>query len=110
MGIFENQTEISISEKLNEIDIPQQEKDLIIENGLRFRILESENELRKVNSEIHSLEDIFGKEFEELERVGLPDNADYKMHESFMDLEALVLDRLELLKKIGVLKKLYDSE
>lgn len=102
--------EASISEKLSKLDIPQEEKEIIVENGLRFRILESENELRKINLEIRKLEKDFGVPFEELEKVGLPNDADYKTHEDFMDLEALVYDRLELQKRIETLKKLYNFE
>lgn len=101
---------MSISEKLNKLEIPEEEEELIIEDGLRYRILESENELRKINSEIRVLEDMFGKKFESLKEDGLPDDADYKVHESFMDLEALVYDRLELQKRIETLKKLYNFE
>lgn len=102
--------EASISEKLNNLDIPQEEKEIIVENGLRFRILESENELKKINFEIKNLEKDFGMLFEELEEVGLPNDADYKTHEDFMDLEALIYDRLELQKRIETLKKLYNFE
>ncbi len=105
-----SKTEISIIEKLNQLNIPQHEKDLIIENGLRYRILESENELKKIMSEIARLEKKLGNRFEELERIGLPDNADYKLHENFMDLKALVYERLELKKRIETLKQLFEME
>lgn len=41
----------SLSKRLDQLKIPAAEKEMIVENGLRYRILELENKLRKLNSE-----------------------------------------------------------
>ncbi len=103
-------SEVSIFEKLNRLNLPEEEKDLIVENGARYRILEFEHKLKKIESEIAKLEKSFGQKFEDLETVGLPDEADYKTHENYMDLKALVYGRLEIQEKIKALKELFELE
>ncbi len=56
------------------------------------------------------MKNYFGHSFEELERIGLPDDADYKAHENYLDLKALVLGRLEIQEKIKVHKELFELE
>jgi hypothetical protein len=53
----------------------------------------------KSNLEIARLEKFFGQSFEELQKIGLPNDADYEAHEAFLDLQALVYARLELQEK-----------
>ena len=103
-------SEASIFEKLNKLDLSEEEKDLIIENGARHRILEFEYKLKKIDSEITKIEKSFGQTFEELEKAGIPNDADYRVHESYMDLEALVHGRLEMQEKIKALQKLFELE
>lgn len=103
-------SKVSIFEKLNKLNLPEEEKDLIVENGARYRILEFEHKLKKIESEIAKLEKSFGHSFEKLERIGLPDDADYKAHENYLDLKALVYGRLEIQEKIKALKELFELE
>ncbi len=52
-------SDLSIFKKLNKLNLPEEEKDLIIENGARYRILEFEYQLKKLDSEITKLEKLF---------------------------------------------------
>ncbi|MFQ5708519.1 MAG: hypothetical protein ACE5HO_13760 [bacterium] len=103
-------TKNSVSDKLDKLKITQEEKNLIVENGLRYRILELENELRKIDFQITEIEKLFKQKFEVIEKIGLPDDADIRTHENYMDLKALVYDRFELLQKLETLKRAFELD
>lgn len=62
------QTSGSISKKLERLNIPTEGKELIVENGVRYRILELEGQLKKIREEVELIEGSFGETLQSLEK------------------------------------------
>jgi hypothetical protein len=86
------------------ITLDSQEWEQIVRLGAEQRIAELENELAQLERDVATFERTYGMSLEELQRIGLPDDAGLQAHEDYVAWVACeyrlaeVRDRLSSLK------------
>ena len=64
--------------------LTEEDRKAILDVGVAFRRVEIEKKLARAQSIIQNFEKQFGMTFERLEEEGLPEDADYRMHEDYI--------------------------
>lgn len=65
--------------------LPKKEQEAIIKDGLSFRVQELENKTDLARQKIVKFEYKYGCALNQLEKDGLPDNADVSFHEEYIE-------------------------
>lgn len=86
--------------------LTEEERNIIIRNGIHLRIVELEDKLIETQRNIEILEKKFHKTLAEILKEGLHDKANFKTHSDFIELECLYDDYEDVSKKTKTLKKL----
>jgi len=64
--------------------LTEEDRKAILDVGVAFRRIEVEKKLARAQSVIQNFEKQYGMTIERLSAEGLPDDADYKMHEDYI--------------------------
>jgi hypothetical protein len=64
--------------------LPQEERDVIISHGAALRLSDLKNRHFLATSKLRQFEEIYHTSLMQLEQTGLPDDADYAMHEAYI--------------------------
>lgn len=89
------------------LSLPGEERSHIISLGVTMRLSYLRKRLFLAESKVKQLEDQYGVSLEQLDREGLPNDADYVMHEDFImwhhwsDVIAKVREEIAALEKVA---------
>ncbi len=67
------------------LTLPPEDQEEIFQVGATFRRIDLEKQIARAQERLRQLETKYGITLEELERQGLPDDADYEMHEDYVE-------------------------
>lgn len=88
------------------IKLPIQDWDRILQLGADSRTQELQDELNQIGEATSKFEKKFGKTFAELEKAGLPVNADFETHDAYIEWQSLEIRRTDLQKRLNTLQSL----
>lgn len=88
------------------IKLPIQDWDRILQLGADSRTQELQDELNQIGQAISNFEKKFGKTFAELEKTGLPVDANFETHDAYIEWQSLEIRRVDLQKRLETLHSL----
>lgn len=88
------------------IKLPIQDWDRILQLGADSRTQELQDELNQIGQAISNFEKKFRKTFAELEKTGLPVDADFETHDAYIEWQSLEIRRVDLQKRLETLHSL----
>ena len=91
---------------LTPIKLPIQDWDRILQLGADSRTRELQDELSRAEQAIAEFEKRFGTSFAELEKKGLPANADFETHDAYIEWQSWEIRRSDLQKRLTTLHSL----
>ncbi|MBI4786624.1 MAG: hypothetical protein HY782_06220 [Chloroflexi bacterium] len=65
--------------------LPEEDRRAILNVGIAFRRVDLEKRLVRSQSQIREFETKYNTTIDQLEKAGLPDDADYLMHEDYIE-------------------------
>ena len=86
------------------VTLDSQEWEQIVRLGVEHRIIELESELAQLERDVDAFERAYGMSLEELQHVGLPDDADQQAHEDYVAWMACEDRRVEVQDRLSGLK------
>lgn len=86
------------------VTLDSQEWEQIVRLGVEQRIIELESELARLERDVAAFERAYRMSLEELQRVGLPDDADQQAHEDYVAWVACENRRAEVQRKLSDLR------
>ncbi|MBI2333690.1 MAG: hypothetical protein HYU84_16320 [Chloroflexi bacterium] len=91
---------------LTPIKLPIQDWDRILQLGADSRTRELQDELNRAEQAIAAFEKRLGMSFVNLEKTGLPSNADFETHDAYIEWQSWELRRADLQKRLNTLHTL----
>lgn len=91
---------------LTPIKLPIQDWDRILQLGADSRTRELQDELERAEQTISDFEKRFGMSFANLEKEGLPTNADFEIHDAYIEWQSWEIRRADLQKRLNTLHTL----
>jgi hypothetical protein len=91
---------------LTPIKLPIQDWDRILQLGADSRTRELQNELDRAEQAIAEFEKQFGMSFANLEKTGLPANANFETHDAYIEWQSWEIRRTDLQKRLNTLQTL----
>lgn len=91
---------------LTPIKLPIQDWDRILQLGADSRTRELQDELNRAEQAVAEFEKRFGMSFANLEKAGLPTNADFETHDAYIEWQSWEIRRADLLKRLDTLHSL----
>ena len=88
------------------IKLPIQDWDRILQLGSDSRTHELQDELSQAEEAIAKFETRFGKSLPELEKIGLPADADFEIHDGYIEWQSWEIRRVDLQKRLATLQAL----
>jgi hypothetical protein len=88
----------------NVIQLPSEVWQRIVRLGVERHIQELEAQLQEAQRQIAEFERTFGTSFAELERVGLPEDADWQTHEGYVEWSSWEGLKSDLEQKLASLR------
>ncbi len=88
------------------IKLPIQDWDRILQLGADSRTHELQNEFNQIEETITKFEKKFGMSFADMEEKGLPADADFETHDTFIEWQSLEIRRADLQKRLDTLQSL----
>jgi|GEM_PF-1264106 hypothetical protein len=88
------------------IKLPIQDWDRILQLGADSRTQELQGEIKQIEESITKFEKKFKMSFIELEKTGLPVDADFETHDAFIEWQSLETRRTDLQKRLETLHSL----
>jgi len=91
---------------LTPIKLPIQDWDRILQLGADSRTHELKDELNHAEQAIAKFEARFGMSLTDLEKAGLPTNASFETHETYIEWQSWEIRRADLQKRLATLHSL----
>ena len=91
---------------LTPIKLPIQDWDRILQLGADSRMRELQDELNRAQQSIAKFTSRFGMPFAQLEKIGLPLNADFETHEAYNEWHSWETRYADLQKRLTALHSL----
>jgi len=91
---------------LSPIKLPIQDWDRILQLGADSRTRELQDELNRAEQAIVEFEKRFGMSFANLEKIGLPANANFETHDAYIEWQSWETRRADLQKRLTTLHSL----
>jgi hypothetical protein len=91
---------------LTPIKLPIQDWDRILQLGADSRTRELQDELNRAEQAIAEFEKRFGMSIANLEKTGLPANANFETHDAYIEWQSWELRRTDLQKRLTTLHTL----
>jgi hypothetical protein len=91
---------------LTPIKLPIQDWDRILQLGADSRTRELQDELNRAEHAIAEFEKRFGMSFADLEKAGLPANANFETHDAYIEWQSWEIRRADLQKRLTTLHSL----
>jgi len=85
--------------------LPQEEQEEIFQIGAAFRLVDLRKQLALAEENIGRFEARYGMTLDELENQGLPEDADYQMHEDYVEWHYWVSVRDKTRQMLNILEK-----
>jgi hypothetical protein len=87
------------------LTLPQEDQEEIFNIGATFRLLELQKRLSRAQEKVEEFEAKYGMPLEELDSKGLPEDADYEVHEDYVEWHYWVRVREKTENTLDVLEK-----
>jgi hypothetical protein len=91
---------------LTPIKLPLQDWDRILRLGAESHKHELFDELNHAEKAIASFEARFGVSFTDLEKAGLPANANFEVHEAYIEWQSWEIRRTDLQRRLATIQSL----
>ncbi len=91
---------------LTPIKLPIQDWDRILQLGADSRTRELQDEFNRAEQAITEFEKRFGMSLADLEKAGLPINANFETHDAYVEWQSWELRRADLQKRLATLHSL----
>jgi hypothetical protein len=88
------------------IKLPIQDWERILQLGTDSRTHELQDELNRAEQAIADFEKRFGMSFANLEKTGLPANANFETHDAYIEWQSWEIRRADLQKRLTTLHSL----
>jgi hypothetical protein len=88
------------------VKLPIQDWDRILQLGADSRTQELQDEFKQTIEQIVKFEKKFGMSFADMEKKGLPANANFEAHDAFIEWQSLEIHRADLQKRLDTLQSL----